>query len=1093
MIHDLDLLLPLESRGAEVVIAQTDLCPALVIRARANHIRLFADLKSWGLEGPTRAAVPTTTGLEILARRLGKTSLEGDCQTEPWVLCWFEGGMGWDQLWFGQPCHWRGRHPERPFPHVDVPWLVVLQHRATQIELGEDGLDLLFPDQAGTLVAMPLYGTDFVSVERTRTWRDGLPDDVRARCRRWSRYLRRVPIGCRETFTIDEKRDFVAIEQAFDYLAIEDQWKTPAETIAPYPPFALLAARYGFPLELEESPLSEEITTLYGPYGFRRGAQSAAYKLHGLLRYIKEDETYPDAPCTSAAQRAMIRLRCAFDDDPLLAAKTSGGYTRGLALALSSYAHALRYLAAGQKPAILEVMSDLLAQILDSSHYTPLIRYSTAGMGSGMSASGGLPMTFHGQDARAACQPIGEAICQGVRDAYKIVPANLAGVWAATEAAGDWERVRQAWPLIRRWFHLPFQTQWLTPLPGRWEGLDIARALFDGTLGFARLAARVGSPDECRLACYLFAKVCAGWFAMEQMPNEHREHRPWLFNTDADYLMWHPCRLNGYVLIANDHLLSSEQPEADGRGWASAYGRLTPTSARFWRDLLRERANEVLNHTLPRCRPDWADAGAPLVMRSYVLGESAEKLEKYRAADEAAEKAAARDPLRLRTYHLFQSTPVFKEIAAIEAGAKPSCVPLFPEAEAMSAPQEGASRTACRMEQAAMPVRIESGDETGAFPLLYWPGVRTPRKSFVVLDERLDVLPFGFIKWHGHLAHDFFQDESLPGKMAVLPDSPAGSPCRQVFHPNWCLTVFTHHSDMIEAVVVKRRDDSGFAISWSMPVPTNATVQYWRHDLAETTPRIETIQDINLGCEHDLVVQLPPETFQPDSPEWRTSESEIQNPKSEIFMFRVLSFDGSGRLYRSRMAPLPTGRTNWALGCTVLVSKRFPFKEFKYASDREVWLEAFRSKAAKWNLLKPPHELTDGQGLRPGVEPWIRHAESDPSYVHWIAIDLGEVRPVDEIVIAHDPAWVSAGYRVEAGPSDTAWLAALAGPESRAWGDLLAEATENRVAVSCHRFVCRRTRWIRIVYTHPAPVGLSANRVALWEIEVRGPDETSRG
>ncbi|MBM3334416.1 hypothetical protein FJY63_07125, partial [Candidatus Sumerlaeota bacterium] len=190
-------------------------------------------------------------------------------------------------------------------------------------------------------------------------------------------------------------------------------------------------------------------------------------------------------------------------------------------------------------------------------------------------------------------------------------------------------------------------------------------------------------------------------------------------------------------------------------------------------------------------------------------------------------------------------------------------------------------------------------------------------------------------------------------------------------------------------------------------------------------------------------------------------------------------------------AILPTGRVNWALSCAAFVSKRFPFKEFKYARDRGRWLEEFRAQQAGWNALKPPHELTDGQGLRPGVEPWIRHAESDPSYVHWIAIDLGQPRDVDEVVIAHDPEWVSAGFRIEAGPGDKPWSAALAGPQSKAWGDLLAEESENRSPVSRCSFACRTTRWVRVLYTHPAPVGMTANRLALWEIEVRGPDRVS--
>ena len=939
-LTELDALLPRELRGAELVVGQTDLCPALLLQARARRVRLFHGLEAWGLEAPTRLALAAPDGLRVLAR--GEDAAEHlGALAEPWLLCWFEGGRGWDALRYGQPCHWRGHHPEAPFPHSDVPWLVVLQRQPRRLALDAGGLLLEFDADAGALVAMPLFGADLPSVAATRAWREGLPPDVLERCRRWTRYLRRVPIDCRETFTLDAARDVVAIRQTFDSLAIEDDWRTPPEPLAPYPPFALLAAQQGFPVRLE-SPPDEEIATLHGPGGFRRNARSAAYELHGVLRYILEDETHPDAPASDAARRALERLRRKLERNPRLAVSSSGGYTRGLALAAAASAHALRYLAAAQQAPVRAVIAELLDRVLDPSHYVPLIRYATA----------------------RDLEPVGEAVCQRLRDAYKVVQANLHGVWFGLAALGELERARAAWPLLRRWFHLPWQTQWATPLPARWEGLDIARALFDGTIGYARLAAHAGALDDFRFAAYLFAKVCAGWFAMEMMPRYHRAHPPWLFNTAADYLVWHPCRLNGYVLIANDHLLPHADPKIDSRGWASAFGRLTPTSARFWRDHLRERAGEVLGEMLPRCRPDWAEAGAPAIMRTGVLGASAEMLEAARPHDAAAEQAAATAPLRRRTYRLFQSTPALKALAAIEAGAQPHAERVVAADPSCAAPIEGAGRTADRADHAPVPVRIAPPSETGSFPLLYWPGIRAPRKPYAVLDERLDVLPFGLIATG---------DEGAP---FVATDER---------HPNWCLTLFAHRKTPLE----------------SPPAPT-------------------------------------------------------------------------------------TGRTNWALGRGIWCAKRFPFKEHKYAPDRDAWLRAFRQRRPDWQVLKAPHELTDGRGLRPGVEPWLRHAEPDPAYRHWIAIDLGAPRPVDEVVLAHDPAWIAAGFRIEAGPGDDYWSARLATDEP--WTDLLAEATANRDAVSRHRFACRRTRWVRVSYTHPAPAGLEANRLVLWELELWGSE-----
>ncbi|MCX8036177.1 MAG: discoidin domain-containing protein [Candidatus Sumerlaeia bacterium] len=1002
---DLDLLLGPEHRGAALLVAQSDLCPALVMQTHAESLRLFDGLEPWGLSGPMHLAVPTDNGIVVKNAGAHAAWVDGARQTEAWLLCWFEGGRGWDRLAYGQPSHWRGRHPERPLPPVDVPWLVVLDRRAKRLRTSKKGLEIIGePKKPGqharaTIVMMPLFGAQFLLADTTRRWRHGLPDDVIARCRQWSRFLRRVPIGCRETFRLDEQRDVVSIRQTFSYLAIEDAWQTPAEYIAPYPPFALLAAAAGFPLVFEEAPARDKtIPTLYGPYGFRCAAKSAAYELRGLLKYIRCEEAYPDAPCSKAAGRARARLQQMLRNDPQLPAKTSGGYTRGLALALASSARALRYLSENEARPLRAAMRKWIERILDPSQYMPLIRYAFSNAGL-PPASARTERHDSLQPVSPVPEPLGEAICQRMRDAYKVVQANFYGLWAAFHTSGNWARANGAWPLMRRWFHLPYQTHWLSPLPARWEGLDIARALFDGTVGYARLAARVGSPNEYRRAACLFAKVCAGWFAMEQMPAFLSAQSPARVNTDADFLIWHPCRLNGYALIANDHLLPADEPEVDGRGWASAYGRITPSCARFWRDHLRERAREVLDGLLARCMPAWAAAGVPVVLRAYAFGESAARIERRRAAEASVEREAASHPLRLRTWRLFQSTPVWKAIAAIEAGARPVAQCVVPPVPPMRRPLEGASVSACRMEQTAMPVRVAWGgadlpDAGAPSCLLFWPGIRTPQKPYTVLDPRLDLLPFGSI---------------APLRYPAGAKPTADRPLCRVHHPNWCLSLFTSHD-------------------------------------------------------------------------------------------AVQSGDGNGRSVgvRPRSAP----RINWAAGRPVYVSKRFPFKEFKYAADREQWLAAWRREGKAWNLLRPPHELTDGQGLRPGVEPWLRHAEADPSYVHWIAVDLGRTQLVDEVVVAHDPGWISAGLRVEVWPDDHDWSAKMSdlsdlsardssdnfsSPLPRPRWRSLARIARNRKAVVACSFEPVRTRWIRVVFTHPAPIGLSINRIALWEIEVRGP------
>jgi hypothetical protein len=73
----LSLLLPAGSRESELILVQTDLCPAFVIRARSPHVSLFAGLEAWGLGGPSRIAVPTANGIAVVARESDRRPLDG--------------------------------------------------------------------------------------------------------------------------------------------------------------------------------------------------------------------------------------------------------------------------------------------------------------------------------------------------------------------------------------------------------------------------------------------------------------------------------------------------------------------------------------------------------------------------------------------------------------------------------------------------------------------------------------------------------------------------------------------------------------------------------------------------------------------------------------------------------------------------------------------------------------------------------------------------------------------------------------------------------------------------------------------------------
>jgi hypothetical protein len=262
---------------------QTALSPAWLFGAQSDQLMLFQGLDKAGLGGPAFFVVKSGAGTKTVA---AGGAIAGQEMDAAWILASFAGSQGWKQ--------W------------DVPWLIVLQKRPKQVQLQADGLKITFPAAAtGYVAAMPLYGSykppqqddDFLaksnlppSPVKTWTWKDGLPPEVLRKCGWWASVLREYPVNCRETFSVDRKKDALTVRQSYEWIPIDDDWKTPHTKFATLPHALAHALRYKtFPVTLSGEVVDADCMTAYGPVAGIAGQDSVTYTME-VLTYVNETE-----------------------------------------------------------------------------------------------------------------------------------------------------------------------------------------------------------------------------------------------------------------------------------------------------------------------------------------------------------------------------------------------------------------------------------------------------------------------------------------------------------------------------------------------------------------------------------------------------------------------------------------------------------------------------------------------------------------------------------------------------------------------------------------------------------------------------------
>lgn len=608
-----------EWKNSDFYFIQTELSPATLYFSKTNTLTFFAKMSDYGLGAPTYAAYVTENGQRVNIVKANEEMNPND-MSECWILVWFVGSKGWD--------NW------------DSPCVIYLQKRPKSMKLDENGLSFEFANSAGYAAFLPLYGyykppqKDKKSVTtyglpsksiKTWDWSEKIQSRAIERARYWAKVLREFPIYCEDSFSINRASDTVIVRQRFEWISIDDDWKTPHLKLAPVsPPLAQVSMDKGFPVKFSKPVKDVDMFTPYGPYMGVEDTDTFDIELH-VLQYINEMEAYdpPNIDSDPSVKLALEKLRKTADAKFI--SPDSYEYDHG---GLGNFCWAImgdQWYAKGIPYYEREMQRLASASLMKYFHDDVLVmkRFKEREYPKG---SGRTYYILEGPG-------IGSWGVLG--DAGKFSTNLLETLWAYAHYTNDWGLIKERWDMIKKLFCTAAETRWVT------FGRDAIAEMGDEAapcLAYARMAYKVGDIDTYDYACYMFARELvhhwlkqrgAQYFRLNQ-PLHSMEFMPdevYLTNLWGDTSAW---QIDG----------PTYPEKAVERQYTNRWVRFKNEDVgRFYRDYLKDEVKKELDLLNERWEPkrrymnDSHILPSMVQLRSLLLNETPSELAKIATPD----------------------------------------------------------------------------------------------------------------------------------------------------------------------------------------------------------------------------------------------------------------------------------------------------------------------------------------------------------------------------------------------------------------------------------------------------------------------------
>ena len=448
--------------------------------------------------GPSVMALPLAGGISQIIPGDGYDRKRDGELAKPWILLyWCDSGM--------------------PF---DYPMLVTFSRRPQSIEfISHEYMKIRFGAKNATVIQAHPCGAERLDKDVTRKWRDSLPPDLAEKCDLLARAALAYPHRCREFFRIDEARRVVEIRNEFKYLESKSDWGIEPLHLAPLPPLVANLRNAGHPVEVKGEVFERICPTFSGWYEAVRGRE-LEYELP-LSRFRNMTLAPVAIRNNPVAEDVTGRLTEYLESGDYLTFGGDDDYDPECSL---DSLHDLRIMAWAAHSAPeqrREGIFKLLSRGLRAFGEEAYLEYSSTGAG--------IPWV---RDA-------GIFANRGVVD-YDFEwynGMNLAGLWAYSYFARGGEGLdiaRENWDLVRKIFgYVDGYADWVvlgswTCARGESMWLDGINYMYEGALGYAALARKLGRRREAEWADYCTAKLeaflcncwTAGDYCAEHFPQE---------------------------------------------------------------------------------------------------------------------------------------------------------------------------------------------------------------------------------------------------------------------------------------------------------------------------------------------------------------------------------------------------------------------------------------------------------------------------------------------------------------------------------------------------------------------------------------------
>lgn len=567
----------------------SELSPAVMYRSQRNSLTLLRDLpKAFGLGGPTHVA--SMQGGKVVVQAVqGPTKVA--TPGESWLLVWFAGGAGWDKVEYAGLVK-KMFPPEaiQPIPAMDIPVLVVLQKKPTDITISPDGLELTFAGPTGWVSFMPLYGVKALLASESAGWEKDLPAPVLAQAHRWNSYLKQFPVDMGEYYSVDIAKDAVTVTQEFRWLAVPDEWNTPAVKAAPQPPMIALAKEDGYSVSFLPAAADTGLATRFGPLYVSEGVDVNQYVVTGMLKYINEWPVYTGTP--KKADPVFDQMKKALlarlpKDIEVLRKKKMTSFNTGASAA------SLLLAAPFVDPVTAKTLQDTARKVIGATIFN-ISNYQGAD-----------PSKARDFTLKSGRRWIGAK--EGWSgDVEPLSFFALQAVGAYCQATGDWSVLKEnsAYTVFLK----PIAVQkvkhhnWL--IQGRENsGGDSFHNLIQGICLMPRLAAKMNDADEYAENAYIFAKFMANYQCFTRGSLKYARRFPiWATplmpkagdGSDRDTVVW------DYYIHHGPNFTYVGQRGFYG-DWTGYYEHISRSNMpgtfldRYWKDHLQDRAVELFD------------------------------------------------------------------------------------------------------------------------------------------------------------------------------------------------------------------------------------------------------------------------------------------------------------------------------------------------------------------------------------------------------------------------------------------------------------------------------------------------------------------